>query len=276
VQPLNGSLGRIGVIAANTLAETVRQRLVLVFGLLGIGLIAGALALREFNFGAAELKFLLDFGFGALSFFGTLVAVVATAQTFFGEIDGKTAQAALARPVTRVEFIVGKLGGVAALLGVFALAVTVSLVLVLGWREHAVLAAEGGGSGHLVPFGSVVAFCALQWLRLCLVAAMTLAVASYASSALFAVCVGFVMTVICHLQHLMREPGVLADGGVGRVALAALGFVFPNFQLFNLGDLVVADDGLGVGLMLGVAVYGALYIAVYAALAAYCFSKRDL
>jgi hypothetical protein len=105
---------------------------------------------------------------------------------------------------------------------------------------------------------------------------MTLAVASYASSALFAVVVGFVLTVICHLQYLLRETGAAGAGDLGGYALAVLGLIFPNFQLFNLGELIAAEGGLGAALGFGVAGYGALYVVVYTALAAYFFSKRDL
>ncbi len=42
-----------------------------------------ALGLREFNFGAAELKFIADFGLGAIGLAGTVLAALATAQLYF-------------------------------------------------------------------------------------------------------------------------------------------------------------------------------------------------
>lgn len=274
MEPFASSLARMRQIAANTLTEALRQRLVWMFALLGAGLIGGAQYLREFNFGTAELKFLADLGFGALGFFGAVLAVVATAQSFFGELEGKTAQAVLARPVSRAEFIAGKLGGIVALLGLFAAVLTVVLVAVLRWRESALLPAAGEAlaGGALVPYGAVAACGALLWVKLCVIAAMTLCVGSYANSALFAVVVGFALTVIGHLQYLAHElPSTIAGW-----ALKLPGLLFPNFQLFNLADLVAGGNGLTPGLVWGVAGYGALYVVVYAAVAACVFSKRDL
>ena len=58
------SLRRVGLIAAVTLQEAARQKLVAMLGLIAVGLVTGVHALRDFNFGASELKFIADFGVG--------------------------------------------------------------------------------------------------------------------------------------------------------------------------------------------------------------------
>ena len=62
------SLRRTRLIAANTLREASRQRLFLFFVLLALAFALGARWLRDFSFGAPELKFLADCGFGAMAF----------------------------------------------------------------------------------------------------------------------------------------------------------------------------------------------------------------
>ena len=72
------SFNRLGIIAGNTFLEAVRQKLFLFLLLLAIGLVASALFFREFNFGSSELKFISDFGFGALVFFGSALTITTT------------------------------------------------------------------------------------------------------------------------------------------------------------------------------------------------------
>ena len=52
------SWARVGLIAAVTLREAARQKLVGLLGLIAMGLVVGVHALRDFNFGASELKFI--------------------------------------------------------------------------------------------------------------------------------------------------------------------------------------------------------------------------
>ena len=118
---------RIWFIARLTLTEAFRQRFLTVIVLLGIAMIAGARAMGTFDFGSSELKFTADLGFGAITFFGTILAVAMTAQLFFAELESRTALTLLARPVRRAEFIFGKFLGV--VLALFAFAALMILIL---------------------------------------------------------------------------------------------------------------------------------------------------
>ena len=62
---------RMWLIAHNTLREAARQKLFAFLLLLALALVLGARWFRDFNFGAPELKFLADCGFGAMAFFGS-------------------------------------------------------------------------------------------------------------------------------------------------------------------------------------------------------------
>src|SRR5258708_21843284 len=130
-------------------------------------LVLGALGLREFNFGTAELKFIGDFGLGAIGLLGTLLAALAPAQLFFGDLAGGAAACVLTRPVRRWEYVAGQLGGVAALLALFTAALGALLAALLWWR-----------SGQLgvppVSLPVLLSACALQWMKFTVVAGMTL------------------------------------------------------------------------------------------------------
>ena len=119
---------RIRLIAQHTLAEAVHLRLTFGLGLMSAVLIGAAYSLREFNFGEAELRFISDFGLGALGLGGGLLAALVTAQLFFQDLETQAIYAVLTRPGQRWEYIAGKFTGVAALLALFFAILSLLLV----------------------------------------------------------------------------------------------------------------------------------------------------
>lgn len=272
------SVRRTWLIAQNTLREAARQRLFTVLLFLALGLVLGARWFRDFNFGAPELKFLADCGFGAMAFFGSALTIAATAQLFFSEIENRTALTLLAKPVWRAEFIFGKFLGIAALAGIFCALLTGLLALVLGWREGQLLAEmpDLAREGRLVSYGMVALAGGLQWLKLAVLAAFTLLVASFAQTQLFTVVAGFFILVICHLQYLAHEAYARAGTWFGRSVGAMLTAVFPNFQVFALADSLNAADAPPLVDVTRVVLYGLGYIVVACGLAVFSFRHREI
>ena len=257
---LNGattSLRRIRLVARHTLGEALHQRLALLLGLTGAALVLGALGLREFNFGGTELKFIGDFGLGVIGLFGTLLAALAMAHLFFKEIENRAAYCVLTRPVCRWEYLVGKFTGVVALLTLFVMAV--SLVLAV---ELAVRGSQLGAS--YVPLPVFLQACALQWLKITLVAAMTLLVCSYAKSALFASCVGLMLTLVAHLR------GFVGSGGWAWLR------VWPDLGLFDAEALLATGHSAPAMWLLTLVGYWAAYLLLLVGLASYAFKRREL
>ncbi len=258
--PHNGaraSLRRLRLIGLHTLGEALHMRLTLLLGLVGAGLVFAALGLREFNFGATELKFIGDFGLGALGFIGMLVAALATAQLFFNDLANGAVCCILTRPVRRWEYIWAKFAGVAALLALFTAALG-ALVAVLLVRRGAQL----GVAPFVVP--AFLCACAVQWLKMTLVAALTLLACSFASSALFASCAGLLLALIAHLRQFVNGSG----------PLAWLRF-WPNLALFDAETLLASDQSLpGAGLA-GLAAYWAANVLFLGIFASHVFQRRE-
>lgn len=272
------SFSRLSLIAGNTFLEAVRQKLFLFLLLLAIGLVSSALFFREFNFGSSELKFIADFGFGALIFFGSALTIATTAQLFFSEIENRTALTLLAKPLWRAEFVFGKFLGVFAVIGVFC-AVTIGLMVALLWhREGQLMAAnpEAFEAGRLIAYGDLLVVGLLQWLKFGVLTAIVLLIASFSNTNLFTVVTGFFVLVICHLQYLARDAWGKVDNALVGAAVQALSFIFPNFQLFNLADNIGQGSGVDGAVALRVAGYGVAYIAVIGGLAVYSFRNREI
>ncbi len=250
-------LRRIRLIARHTLGEVLHLRLALLLGLTGAGLIGGALWLRELNFGSAELEFIGDFGLGVLGLFGTLVAVLATAHLFFRDIEGGAACCVLTRPVRRWEYVAGKFAGVAGLLALFTAALGLLLAGLLIWRG-----AQLGAAPLTVRL--FLCACGVQWLKSTLAAAMTLLVCSYAGSALFASCAGFLLTLVAHLRPLAD------DGGLDWLR------VWPNLALFDAESLLAAGQSPSGAWLLNLTAYWAGYVLLFGVVTSYVFKRREL
>jgi len=251
---VGAALRRIRLIARHTLGEAVHLRLAQLLGLAGVALIGGAWWLREFNFGSAELKFIADFGLGALGFSGTLLAALATAQLFFRELESRAACCVLTRPVRRWEYVCGKFAGVAGLLAGFVAALAIVLGALIATRAAQLHAS-------FVPLPVFLQACALVWLKITLVAAMTLLVCSYAGSALFASCAGLLLAGVAHLRPL-----------AGARSLAWLR-VWPNLALFDAETLLAGGQASWLP---GLVLYWTVYVLLFAGLASYAFKRREL
>lgn len=272
------SPARIGLIAGNTLLEAARQKLFHLLLTLALALVGGAQWFRDFNFGTPELKFLTDFGFGAMAFFGATLTITATAQLFFSEIENRTVLTLLAKPVGRADFVLGKFLGVAIVTGVFCALLTGLLAVVLWSRESALMrdAPEVFAAGRVLHYGAIGAAGLVQWSKLAVLGAFTLLVASFAQSQLYTVIAGFFVLVICHLQYLAQQTYAHAGSALGAAVASALSALFPNFQLFNLADDVGAGGMLAWGRVARVELYAAGYVVAACALAIYSFRKREI
>jgi len=273
-------LARIRLIAGNTFLEAVRQKFFNALLLLSVALIFSAKFFQQFDFGTGELKFITDFGFGALFFFGAILAVTSTAQLFFNEIDNRTALTILAKPVFKLEFLAGKLLGAWLLMAVFVGVLSAVLAGILFWRESALMlqASDAFVDGRLVRYGDIAVFALLQWVKFGLISAITLFVASFSQTNLYTIVVSFFVLLVCQLQYIALEAYAGIESIIGSALVQGLALVFPNFQLFNVGDQLVFDvlNPLPTVVVSKIAVYGIFYVFVFLGLAQMNFRRREI
>lgn len=273
------SCRRVGVLAGHAFLEAVRQRVFQFTTLLAAVLVLGSLGLRDLDFGGAELKFVADFGHGALVLFGSVLTIVTTVQLLGGELETRTVLPVLARPVRRSEFICGKFLGAWSVVLVFCAVVTVLLLLALWVRT--LTTATGPADSPLLrdataPYVGVVVSGTLQAVKFGLLTAMVLLIGSYAQTNLFAQSASFLVLAICHLQYLARDAWQTGHGWGERLGGGFIGLVFPNFQLFG-GEYLNSGAGGAALVTAGrVAAYGVLYTAVFLALAVWSFRRREI
>jgi hypothetical protein len=152
------------------------------------------------------------------------------------------------------------------------------LAAVLWWREGELMREfpDNFAQGRVVSYGLVALAGAMQWLKLAVLAAFTLLVASFAQTQLFTVISGFFILVICHLQYLAQDSYARGGSVAGRIVAAGIAAVFPNFQLFTVADSLNEADAPALMHVLQIGLYGAGYIVAACGLAVFSFRKREI
>src|SRR5438128_4970586 len=132
------SFFRIRAITVNTLTELTRLKVFYVLLVFALLLIGSSIFMAQFTF-QQEFQILKDVSLGAMSIFTSLLAIVATARLIPQDIEDRTVYTILAKPVPRLEYLLGKIAGVLLLLAISTLVMSAVFVLVLYIREQSVL-----------------------------------------------------------------------------------------------------------------------------------------
>jgi ABC-type transport system involved in multi-copper enzyme maturation permease subunit len=277
---MQASFQRVTLIARVTFLEAVRQRFFAFLLILGAAMALSSASFRVLDFGHGELKFIADFGFGGMFLFGSVLAVVMTAQLFFSEMDNKTALTLLAKPLGRGEFLFGKFAGAWAVLGVFVAVLSGLLGVVLWAREQELLllAEQSGKVPPTFSVGGLAQFALLQWLRLGVVASIGLAISAVARTFLYAVVVGALAVVAGQLQWIAQDAVLKPSDSAAYDALLWLtSRVLPNLQQFNIGDaLVLSSVGVEGVAIFSVVLAGSAYMTAYVFLGTLLFKRREI
>ena len=286
------SARRVAALTVNTLTELTRLKIFYVVLLFALLLIGSSAFMARLTF-QQEFQVLKDIALGAISILTSVLAVVATAGLLPQDLESKTVYTILAKPVSRFEYLLGKLAGVLLLLAISTAAMSALFFVVLFVREQTVLhetarqlatappeqllealrnVRASGFDANLLPGLSVI------YLKACVLASLTLFVSTFATTSIFTMVTMTFVYFIGHLQGTAREYWLQTNGSgwMTRAFLAILALIFPDLQLFNLVDDIVAGTRIPAALFERTAALGCFYSAVYLVLAYAVFYRKEL
>ena len=283
---------RITAITAVTWTELVRLKVfyfLIIFALLVIG---NSFFLARFSF-EEEFQMLKDIALGAMSVFSSLLAILATATLLPKDIEDRTIYTVLAKPVSRTEYLLGKLSGVFLLLALAVLLMGAVFAAVLLLRTQTLLHSAQIEMAALPPAELQAAMDKIRatgydpnllaggvviLVKAWLLAALTMFISTFATSTIFTTITAFAAYFIGHLQATARDYWLAADtsGLLTKSVLAIVSLVFPDLQAFNLVDDIVTGVAIPTAIFWKTLALGAGYIAVYTALAAAVFHQKEL
>lgn len=251
---------KITTIARNTFKEAKRDRvLYLLFFFAAVCLLFSRfLALLTVG---DRVKIIKDVGLASISLFGMLMAILMGTGLVYKEIDKKTIFTLLAKPIHRVEFLLGKFLGL--VLTIFIMTVLMSIIFLLILFLHT----------FTIEWKILVAILYI-FFELCLMTAVALLFSTFTTPILASLySLGFYL--IGHLSWSMEMLIKKVKSGAGRAVLKVLYIILPDLENFNFKTEVVHNLPVPAKL-LGISfLYGLVYTAFILLLAMLIFRRRD-
>lgn len=278
-RPLNPR--RIGVIAMHTFTQLVRMKVFYFLGIFAVVLLcSNLLNIQDIGRpdleGADVLRSIRSVSLGVMTLFSVVLGIVATALLLPKDVEDRTLYTILAKPVPRLDYLIGKLGGVLLLIFVSLLVMDLLMSGVLAIRTHLLVEQQMAGLAANWPADerealrqdilaqgptwSLHGAALAVFLRSAVIASTALLLSTFSTSTLFTTITAVMVYFIGNFQADAREV-FLSGEGAGRLERAgglALSVVFPDFKLYNVVDSVVQGIPLppaAMGALLGLTAF---------------------
>jgi len=250
-------MGRAITIGRYTMLEMLRERVLYVVLLFAAVLVASSTVLTPLAPGAQQ-KVVVDLGLAAIDTLGILVILLSGSSLVRREMDRRSLDILLTKPITRLEYLAGKWLGLVATL----------LVLTMGMTLILASSLEVCGFGWKARYLEAILGSSLQMLVIASIAVLFSTFTSPTLAALFtlALFVGGSLS-----EGMLRT--VHAQGGNAILEWLSLGL--PSLGLFNLRGQAVHGISIGSDHFAIAASYALLYATTALYLAAQLFRRRD-
>jgi hypothetical protein len=286
------SPGRLWTISRNTMTEVIRQKFFYILAVFGIAVLLSSIYFSQFSSEPGnQTKFIKDFGLAAIKVFGTLIAMVGTAQLLPLELENRTIYPILAKPVFRIEFLFGKYVGMMTLLLLTISIMTTIFAGVLFYTEHQMTTAIALGEGlrdgespadsirqvlQQTRDPNILKAITLIYFQVAMVSAITLLITTFATSVIFTV-ITTVMIYICgHLESTARGDWVGEQSWLIKILLVVITFFIPDLSAFDIVDQVVTGQHVAIRDVLTIIGYGIFYTAIILLGAHFVFNEKEI
>lgn len=296
---------RVFIIAQSTITQLVRMKVF--YFLLPVAALFLAIQFFEAPWYSGpeaatpeqELQMHKNLCLGAIMLFSSLFAIVSTALLIPRDIEDRTLYTILCKPVPRLDYLVGKLLGVMAVIAIAMLAMDLLLVITLQYRTDALLEkigpfllernwpqdlidekmAEVASHGPTMTLQlAVLAY----FLKASVVAAIALLISTFSTSTLFTIASSAMIWIIGAAQSVAREGlfdrGGLAEesGAIGKILATLVSLIFPDFQLFDsIAEAASRAAAVTPQDLIHLSGLSFFYLAIYVVLSWFIFSDKE-
>jgi ABC-type transport system involved in multi-copper enzyme maturation permease subunit len=267
-------MGKLFAIAKNTFKESVRQPIFWLLVLASAGLVVITRMLPLFTF-EEDVKMVKDIGLATLTLCGLLVGLFASSVVITEEIERLTVMTVLSKPVSRVQFVLGKFLGV--ILAALVAMVIVGLVFfwMLWWQLGEGISWElltpeetsARTAERLTALGSVLSGTVLCYLEVVVLCAVSVAIATRLSTVVnISVCLSIFMLGNMTAWLATRAAAAEKGGALVKGLVAVISTIMPYLQTYN-----VQAVALGRPMPLAYVGWSLVYTLLYVT-AALCFA----
>jgi ABC-type transport system involved in multi-copper enzyme maturation permease subunit len=254
-------MSAIYTLARHTLRTYLQEKILLVVLVFGGLLMVSSYVLSPLAVGA-QIKIVIDIGLASVSIFTVVLIVLLGAGSFHLEKERGILRSLLAKPISRVDFVLGKYLGTFAVACIVIVLMSALHMLVLTlcgskitsqmlWAEYVTILEAGVVTGLLTLFSS------------------------FTSPVL-----GSFFTIACVVcGHFSADLLQFADrfsDGAEHGLVTAFYYVLPNLGLLSLRSEAVHDLAIPPGMLLAVTMYTLAYTGVLLYVSTVIFRAREV
>jgi len=267
---------KILALANITFKEGLRSRAVYGIGLfsffiLGLNITVAGFFMRDVG------KVTVDMNLSALSIAGLLLVLFVGLNLISKDIDRKTIQLVLTKPISRYEYIFGKYVGIEMFVFVALFLLFVISCLTVGGLS---VVYEGYFQGFVWSNFIVAAF--FVYVKISVLAAIAVFFGVIATSSfvtlIFSFCayiVGETLDeVVFYLKSSASSSEVVISEGVKKV-IAVTSYIAPNFSVFDFKTEAAYGLALQPSRVGNSLAYGLIYILILLILSTFIFQRRE-
>ena len=283
----------------HTFTQLVRMKVFYFLGVFALILLASNL----FNIqsldrpdleGVDVLRSIRSWSLGTMTLFSVVLGIVATALLLPKDVEDRTLYTILAKPVPRLDYLVGKLGGVLLLLFASLLVMDLLMTGVLAIRSHLIVEAQEAsalkagwpkdqieamqqGTLRQGATWDLQGAVLLVFLRSVVVSSTALMLSIISTSTLFTTITGFIVYFMGNFHKIVRETYFEGHGTgpLERFAGLVIAAIFPNFEIYNPVDEVIAGQVLTSADLAGPLGMTAFYLVLHVFVSWLMFSKKE-
>ncbi len=254
-------MNKVLAIGLNTFKESIRDKIFYSLLFFAVILILFSIVLGKLTIGD-PMKIIKDFGLGAISIGGTLIAIFVGIGMVYKEMEKRTIYIILSKPLARWQFLMGKYLGLSLTILVEVAVMTILLFALCFVYEKT------------VPWPLLTAIVPI-YIEILVILAFAVFFSAFSSPFLSGM---FTMAVFI-IGHFTQDLRLLAKSSEDRVfKILADGayYLLPNLERLNYKTRVVHDlaiPGQEIGLSV---VYAICYISVVLISAVFIFENRDI
>ncbi|HEX7320145.1 MAG TPA: ABC transporter permease subunit [bacterium] len=251
---------RIWAIAENTLKEGLRQKVLLILVVFSVILLIASFFMTPFALGES-VKLIRDFGLGISSLLGVLTVIIIGSALIYKDIERRTIYTVVARPVRRLEIIIGKFLGLVILIILLQLGMAIIQQIIIFINEGR-------------PALSLLANIPFELLEIMVLSGILLLFSSFSTPALSSI--GAVIVFV--IGHAAPDIKLFAEQtATGFIKYLSLLFYYllPNLENFNYRLEFVHNLPLHADQILFSICYGLIYTVFLLYVTTIVFERRE-
>lgn len=252
---------KILIVARYTFSEAVKSKILLNIIFLGLAFLLSSYVASELTYGTPE-KTSLDIGLGLTSIAVKIIALFYGVSIIQSEIETRSIYLVLSRPISKVQYFLGRILGMSTILFVN--------VLILGLISISLYCFLGGQIDSLMYW--TIFFSFVESLILLLI----VVTCSLFSSKVLSVLLGISAYISGYVASTLLESNQFVKSGWFNVVLEFLNSTLPNFSRLNLKDFILYQQNISIDVLMATLGHALLFIIIYLVLGSFLMKNKSL